>query len=162
MAHSSERRARSSERVTTRELAGSIAALTSAVQTLVQGQQQLAEHQAALEERLITLSTGEKQVMEDLAAKLEPPEIVRARIEQEPKVTLFHGGEEPKLVAINGARWWIVPGENTVPEAIAKQYANGANDEQVAKRRREELAHLFKVGGLDTKLKVDAIIRRKD
>ena len=168
MAHSSEARARSSEarssegRVTTRELADAIAALTGAVQTLVQGQQQISERLVTLEERQAEAALNEKQVMEDLAANLEPPEAIKARIEREPSVTFFHMGEEPKLVAINGARWIVQPGENTLPTPVVRQYENGLKDERVARRRRAELTQLFKNGGSDTKLTVDAIIQRKD
>jgi hypothetical protein len=149
-------------RVTTRELADAIAALTGAVQTLVQSQQQLSERQAALEERIADAALNEKQVMEDLAAQLEPPEAIKARIEQEPAKTFFHMGDEPKMVAINGARWWVMPGENTLPAPVVRQYENGLKDERVARKRREQLVQIFKNGGSDTKLTVDAIIQRKD
>ncbi len=127
-----------SSRVTTRELADAIAQLAEGQQQMVQVVQSLAANQQAMGERLEQLKTS-REVQDELEAKLESPEQVRARLEQAPKVTVVHQGPEPRIVKIDGAGYLLQPGENVVPEPIARQYECALRDAEEGRQRREAI-----------------------
>jgi hypothetical protein len=133
-------------RVTTRELADILTQLATNVNAIATGQQQLfvqqqelASKQERLAETVALLSKSEREVMEDLERKIESPEQVRTRLMAREQVALVHSGEQPRTVTLNGARFVIQPGLNTVPKPIAQIYRNGIVDEQFAQMNAQRL-----------------------
>lgn len=124
-------------RITTTELADGLAQLArsqeqmaAALKTLIANQQHMAERIDALQP---------SKIIEELEAALETPEQVRMRLERETREVVLHQDQEPRLVSINGAGYWIVQGENTVPQSVALQYRCSLQDEMIAEQRRRAL-----------------------
>jgi hypothetical protein len=133
-------------RVTTRELADILAQLATNVNAIATGQQQLFAQQqelAAKQERLAEtvalLSKSEQEVMEDLERKIESPAQVRVRLMACEQVSLVHMEDGVRTVTLNGAKFPIRPGLNSVPAPIAKIYRNGLEDEQFARTNAQRL-----------------------
>jgi hypothetical protein len=130
----------SSERVTTRELADKLDQLVSAITVLATNQKQMAAQQAELADKVAFLSKSEQDVMADLQARLDTPEQIRDRLERAPKVEVVNTGEEARQVALNGVKYVIAPGPNTVPAPIAAVWNNGLKDERFARDNAARLA----------------------
>ncbi|MBU1621893.1 MAG: hypothetical protein KKF27_20810 [Gammaproteobacteria bacterium] len=141
---------------TNKELGEKLDQLTGAMMALVEMQKKNLEAQGELRDLL----KDQKQVRDELEAKMESPEIVRQRIEAERKVVVEHDDVEPVRISINGATWRIVKGTQEVPLSVAQAYECRQQDIAEADMRRERLKGL-RPAPRAIQADVDSIVRSR-